>query len=32
MWPDFNKSDFKKIILNFKKINRNFGGIIERIN
>ena len=32
MWPDFNKKDFKKIILIFKKINRNFGGIIERTN
>ena len=32
MWPDFNKKDFKKIILIFKKINRNFGGIIERNN
>ncbi len=32
MWPDFNKRDLKKIILNFKKIHRNFGGIIERTN
>ena len=29
MWPEFNKKDFKKIILNFKKINRNFGGLNE---
>jgi undecaprenyl diphosphate synthase len=25
MWPDFNKNDYKKIIINFKKIKRNFG-------
>ncbi len=28
LWPDFNKNDFQKIILNFKKMRRNFGGII----
>ena len=27
LWPDFNKNDFHKIILNFSKIRRNFGGI-----
>ncbi len=27
LWPDFNKKDFRKIILNFSKIRRNFGGI-----
>ena len=27
LWPDFNKSDFKKIILKFKLMRRNFGGI-----
>ena len=27
LWPDFNGSDFKKIIRNFKTIKRNFGGI-----
>ena len=26
-WPDFNKNDFNKIILKFKKMRRNFGGI-----
>ena len=31
MWPDFNKIDFKKIIKNFKKINRNFGGLTDGI-
>ena len=30
MWPDFNKNDFKKIISNFKKIDRNFGGLNVR--
>jgi undecaprenyl diphosphate synthase len=25
LWPDFNKNDYKKIIINFKKIKRNFG-------
>ena len=27
LWPDFNKSDFNKIISKFKKMRRNFGGI-----
>ncbi len=27
MWPEFSKKDFKKIILKFKNINRNFGGL-----
>ena len=27
LWPDFNKNDFKKIILKFKRMRRNFGGI-----
>ena len=27
MWPDFNENDFNRIILKFKKINRNFGGL-----
>ena len=27
MWPEFNKIDFKKIIIKFRKINRNFGGL-----
>ena len=27
LWPDFKKSDFKKIIYQFKKSKRNFGGI-----
>ena len=31
MWPEFNKLDFKNIIKKFKKINRNFGGIGDRI-
>ena len=31
MWPDFEKKDFKKIISTFKKINRNFGGLSDRI-
>ena len=29
MWPDFNERDFNKIIKQFKKINRNFGGLNE---
>ena len=29
MWPDFNKKDFIKIISDYKKINRNFGGLSE---
>ena len=31
MWPDFDKKDFKDILHKFKKINRNFGGLNERI-
>ena len=31
MWPDFTKNDFYKIINKFKRINRNFGGINDRI-
>ncbi len=27
LWPDFKKQDFKKIILNFAKVRRNFGAI-----
>lgn len=27
LWPDFNKSDFKKILQEYKKIKRNFGSI-----
>ena len=27
LWPDFQRSDLKKIITNFKKIKRNFGSI-----
>jgi len=27
LWPDFKESDFKRIIINFKKIKRNFGAI-----
>ena len=27
LWPDFTKNDFKKIILDFMKVRRNFGGI-----
>ena len=27
LWPDFNTGDLKKIILQFKKIKRNFGSI-----
>jgi undecaprenyl diphosphate synthase len=27
MWPDFNRDDYKKIILDFKKVKRNFGSI-----
>ena len=27
MWPEFTKKDFFRIINNFKKINRNFGGL-----
>ena len=31
MWPDFNKKDFIKIITDYKKIHRNFGGLSERV-
>ncbi len=27
LWPDFNKSDFNKILTRFKKIKRNYGKI-----
>ncbi len=27
LWPDFNSIDLKKIINNYKKIKRNFGGV-----
>jgi undecaprenyl diphosphate synthase len=27
LWPDFNKNDFNKIIIDFKKLKRNFGNI-----
>ena len=27
LWPDFNSTDFKKIIFNYKKTKRNFGAI-----
>ena len=27
LWPEFNESDFKKILYNYKKIKRNFGSI-----
>ena len=30
MWPDFSKNDFYKIIENYKKIERKFGGLSER--
>ena len=30
MWPEFNKKDFFSIITRFKKINRNFGGLVGR--
>ena len=29
MWPDFNKHDFNKIINQFSKINRKYGGLNE---
>ena len=29
LWPDFTKNDFRKIILGFSKVRRNFGGINE---
>ena len=27
LWPDFNVSDFRKILFKFKKIKRNFGSV-----
>jgi undecaprenyl diphosphate synthase len=27
LWPDFIEKDYKNIILDFKKIKRNFGAI-----
>ena len=27
LWPDFNNTDLKRIVKNFKKIKRNFGSI-----
>ena len=27
LWPDFTNKDFKRIILNFSNVKRNFGGI-----
>jgi len=27
LWPDFNKNDFNKVIMNFNKIKRSFGTI-----
>ena len=30
LWPDFNEKDLKKIILDFKKIKRNFGAINDK--
>ena len=27
LWPDFTKSDFRKVISSFVKVKRNFGGI-----
>ena len=27
LWPDFNESDFNKIILKYNKVKRNFGKI-----
>ena len=29
LWPEFNKKDFQNILINFKKVRRNFGGINE---
>ena len=28
LWPDFTRKDFKKILINFSKVRRNFGGIL----
>ena len=27
LWPDFNNSDLRKVIENYKRSKRNFGGI-----
>ena len=27
LWPEFNESDFRKIINNYKKVKRNYGSI-----
>ena len=27
LWPEFNENDFNKILNQYKKIKRNFGGI-----
>ena len=27
LWPDFNSKDLKNVIIKYKKIKRNFGGI-----
>ena len=27
LWPDFNSKDYKKILLNFKNLKRNFGAV-----
>jgi len=27
LWPDFKKKDFSKVISQFTKVRRNFGGI-----
>ena len=29
LWPDFNATDFDRILNRFKKIKRNFGSINE---
>ena len=32
MWPEFTKGDFRRIIIKYKKIQRNFGGLNARNN
>ena len=27
LWPDFTSADLKKIVTNYRKIKRNYGGI-----
>ena len=27
LWPDFKKKDFKKVLIEYKNIKRNFGSI-----